>query len=186
MSARTANPESLTAGLPPAVSEADTVLLGLGRRARRAYGYDDIALVPAAATVDPEDVDVAWEVGGHRLRIPVLAAAMDSVTDVRTAVLMGELGGAGVLNLEGLQTRYEDPSEAFERIASAPQEQCVRVLQELYRAPVREELVARRIQEIKRGGALAFGSVTPASASWLAPVAEEAGLDVLVLQSTVI
>lgn len=186
MSARTANWESLTADLPPAVSEADTVLLGLGRRARRAYGYDDIALVPAAATVDPEDVDVSWEVGGHRLRIPILAAAMDSVTDVRTAILMGELGGAGVLNLEGLQTRYEDPSEAFERIASAPPEQCVRVLQELYRAPVREDLVARRIQEIKRGGALAFGSTTPASASWLAPVAEEAGLDVLVLQSTVI
>jgi len=186
MSARTANWESLTADLPPAVSEADTVLLGLGRRARRAYGYDDIALVPAAATVDPEDVDVSWEVGGHRLRIPILAAAMDSVTDVRTAILMGELGGAGVLNLEGLQTRYEDPSGAFERIASAPPEQCVRVLQELYRAPVREDLVARRIQEIKRGGALAFGSTTPASASWLAPVAEEAGLDVLVLQSTVI
>lgn len=186
MTARTANRDSLTAGLPPVVSEADTVLLGLGRRARRAYGYDDIALVPAAATVDPEDVDVSWEVGGHRLRIPVLAAAMDSVTDVRTAVLMGELGGAGVLNLEGLQTRYEDPSEAYERIASAPQEQCVRVLQELYRAPVREELVARRIREIKRGGALAFGSTTPASASWLAPLAEEAGLDVLVLQSTVI
>ncbi|MFN3286051.1 MAG: GuaB3 family IMP dehydrogenase-related protein, partial [bacterium] len=138
------------------------------------------------ATVDPEDVDTSWEVGGHRLRIPVLAAAMDSVTDVRTAVLMGELGGAGVLNLEGLQTRYEDPSEAFERIASAPQDQCVRVLQELYRAPVREELVARRIQEIKRAGALAFGATTPASASWLAPLAEEAGLDVLVLQSTVI
>lgn len=186
MSARTANWESLTADLPPAVSEADTVLLGLGRRARRAYGYDDIALVPAAATVDPEDVDVSWEVGGHRLRIPILAAAMDSVTDVRIAVLMGELGGVGVLNLEGLQTRYEDPSEAFERIASAPPEQCVRVLQELYRAPVREDLVARRIQEIKRAGALAFGSTTPASASWLAPVAEEAGLDVLVLQSTVI
>ncbi|MER3455406.1 MAG: GuaB3 family IMP dehydrogenase-related protein [candidate division GAL15 bacterium] len=191
--------EPLTAGLagerktpeipapqPCSVQEADTVPLGLGRRVRRAYGYDDVALVPAAATVDPEDVDTTWEVGGHRLRLPILAAAMDSVTDVRTAVLMWELGGAGVLNLEGLQTRYEDPSEALERIASAPPERSVAVLQEVYRVPVREELVARRIQEIKRAGALAFGSTTPASASWLAPVAEEAGLDVLVLQSTVI
>jgi IMP dehydrogenase len=192
--------EDLSLDLTPPASEAarfadpleqtgravDTVALGLGRWVRRAYGYDDIALVPAAATVDPEDVDTSWEVGGYRLRIPVLAAAMDSVTDVRTAVLMWELGGAGVLNLEGLQTRYEDPTEPLDRIASAPQEDCVRLLQELYRAPVREDLVARRIQEIKRAGALAFGSTTPASASWLAPLAQEAGLDVLVLQSTVI
>jgi len=192
--------EDLSLGRTPPASEAarfadplghtgravDTVALGLGRWVRRAYGYDDIALVPAAATVDPEDVDTSWEVGGYRLRIPVLAAAMDSVTDVRTAVLMWELGGAGVLNLEGLQTRYEDPTEPLDRIASAPQEDCVRLLQELYRPPVREDLVARRIQEIKRAGALAFGSTTPASASWLAPLAQEAGLDVLVLQSTVI
>lgn len=164
----------------------ELVPLGRGRWVRRAYGYDDVALVPSAATVDPEDVDTSWEVGGIRLRIPVLAAAMDSVTDVRTAVLMWELGGAGVLNLEGLQTRYEDPTEPLDRIASARQEDCVALLQELYRAPVREELVARRIQEIKRAGALAFGSTTPASASWLAPLAQEAGLDVLVLQSTVI
>lgn len=177
--------EDLAVGLG-AHGFGERVPLGRDRWVRRAYGYDDVALVPSAATVDPEDVDTSWEVGGYRLRMPVLSAAMDSVTDVRTAVLMWELGGAGVLNLEGLQTRYEDPAEPLDRIASAPQEDCVRVLQELYRPPVREELVARRIQEIKRAGALAFGATTPASASWLGPLAQEAGLDVLVLQSTVI
>ncbi len=186
MRTRTATPEVGEAVAPAGSPDADTVLLGLGRRVRRAYGYDDVALVPAAATVDPEDVDTSWEVGGHRLRIPVLAAAMDSVVDVRTAVLLWELGGAGVLNLEGLQTRYEDPAEPLERIASAPQEHCVAVLQEVYRAPVREDLVARRIQDIKRSGAVAFGATTPAGAPRLAFLAQEAGLDVLVLQSTVI
>ncbi len=164
----------------------DAVPIGLGRLARRAYGYDDIALVPAATTVDPEDVDTSWEVGGLRLRIPVLGAAMDSVTDVRTATLLWELGGAGVLNLEGLQTRYDDPTEALDRIAAAPQEACVPLLQELYAAPIREDLVARRIAEIKRFGAAAFVSTTPASAPHLAPLAEEAGADVIVLQSTVV
>jgi IMP dehydrogenase len=160
--------------------------IGITRRVRRAYGYDDIALVPAAATVDPEDVDVSWEVGGHRLELPVLAAAMDSVTDPRTAIVMHELGSAAVLNLEGLQTRYDDPSDVIARITEAAPEECVPLLQELYRRPVRSELIARRVAEIKRAGALAFASVTPAAASDLAPVAEEAGLDVLVLQSTVI
>lgn len=177
--------EDLAVGLEEHHS-GERVLLGRDRWVRRAYGYDGVALVPSAATVDPEDVDTSWEVGEYRLQIPVLSAAMDSVTDVRTAILMGELGGAGVLNLEGLQTRYEDPAEPLDRIASAQQEDCVRLLQELYQPPVREELVARRIQEIKRAGALAFGATTPASASWLGPLAQEAGLDVLVLQSTVI
>jgi IMP dehydrogenase len=191
--------EDLSLDLTPPASEAarfadplgqtgravDTVALGLGRWVRRAYGYDDIALVPAAATVDPEDVDTSWEVGGYRLRIPVLAAAMDSVTDVRTAVLMWELGGAGVLNLEGLQTRYEDPrSPGPHRLCPAGGLRAA--VAGAVPGPVREDLVARRIQEIKRAGALAFGSTTPASASWLAPLAQEAGLDVLVLQSTVI
>ncbi len=189
MTAKTAEPE--TTDLPSSsdrsvLPQQDTVEIGLGRRVRRAYGYDDIALVPAPATVDPEDVDTSWEVGGLRLRIPVLGAAMDSVTDVRTAVLLWELGGAGVLNLEGLQTRYEDPTEALEQIATAPQEVCVRVLQELYAAPVREELVAARIAEIKRAGAKAFVSTTPSSAARLAPLAQEAGADVVVVQSTVV
>ncbi|MDR7415194.1 MAG: GuaB3 family IMP dehydrogenase-related protein [Armatimonadota bacterium] len=160
--------------------------LGIGRWARRAYGYDDIALVPAASTLDPEDVDTSWEVGGFRFRIPVLAAAMDSVTDVRVAALLHELGGAAVLNLEGIQTRYEDPTEAIEAIVQAPQERCVAVLQEVYRRPVREELVARRVQELKRAGVVAMASVTPGNAPRLAPIAREAGLDVLVVQSTVV
>ncbi|MCS7173746.1 MAG: GuaB3 family IMP dehydrogenase-related protein [Armatimonadetes bacterium] len=160
--------------------------LGIGRWARRAYGYDDIALVPAASTLDPEDVDTSWEVAGFRFRIPVLAAAMDSVTDVRVAALLHGLGGAAVLNLEGIQTRYEDPAEAIEAIVQAPPERCVAVLQEVYRRPVRDDLVARRIQELKRAGAVAMASVTPANAPHLAPLAREAGLDVLVVQSTVV
>jgi IMP dehydrogenase len=160
--------------------------IGIRRRARRAYGYDDVALVPAAVTIDPQDVQVSCEIGPHRLALPVLAAAMDSVTDPRTAIVMHELGGAGVVNLEGLQTRYDHPSDVIARITEAAPEECVPLLQELYRQPVREDLVARRVAEIKRAGALAFASVTPASATTLAPIAEEAGLDVLVLQSTVI
>ncbi|MDR7440108.1 MAG: GuaB3 family IMP dehydrogenase-related protein [Armatimonadota bacterium] len=160
--------------------------LGIGRWARRAYGYDDIALVPAASTLDPEDVDTSWEVAGFRFRIPVLAAAMDSVTDVRMATLLHQLGGAAVLNLEGIQTRYEDPVEAIETIIQAPQERCVAVLQEVYRRPVRDDLVARRIQELKRAGVVAMASVTPANAPRLAPIVREAGGDVLVVQSTVV
>lgn len=160
--------------------------LGIGRWARRAYGYDDIALVPAASTLDPEDVDTSWEVAGFRFRIPVLAAAMDSVTDVRMATLLHQLGGAAVLNLEGIQTRYEDPAEAIETIIQAPQERCVAVLQEVYRRPVRDDLVARRIQELKRAGVVAMASVTPANAPRLAPIVREAGGDVLVVQSTVV
>ncbi len=160
--------------------------IGAGRWARRAYGYDDIALVPAASTLDPEDVDTSWEVDGFRFRIPVLAAAMDSVTDVRVAAALHELGGAAVLNLEGIQTRYEDPTEALDAIVAAPAERCVEVMQRVYCRPIREDLVARRVQEIKRTGAVAMASVTPANAPWLAPIAVEAGIDLLVVQSTVV
>lgn len=160
--------------------------IGRSRWARRAYGYDDIALVPAPSTLDPEDVDTSWEVGGYRFEIPILAAAMDSVTDVRMAFLLHELGGAAVLNLEGLQTRYEDPTEPLDAIAAAPQERCVELLQDLYARPVRADLVHRRIREIKAHGALAVAAVTPAAAPDLVPVAEESGVDLLVVQSTVV
>jgi len=170
----------------PLLPEGAGELLGLGRRVRRAYGYDDIALAPAASTLDPTDVDTSWEIGGHRLRVPVLAAAMDSVVDVRAAIALASLGAAGVLNLEGLQTRYDNPDEILARLSGAPVEDVVPMMQELYRQPVREALVSERIQQIKRAGALAIASTTPVSAARLAPIAEAAGLDVLVLQSTVI
>jgi len=160
--------------------------VGRHRTARTAYGFDDIALAPGTSTVDPEDVDLAWRVGDLTFPLPFLGAAMDSVVDVRTAVLLGELGAAGVLNLEGLQTRYPDPETALEAIASAPPEEAVTRLQEVYRPPVREELVAERVAAIKAAGVPCLVSVTPAQAERLARPAVEAGADAVLVQSTVV
>lgn len=160
--------------------------IGRHRTARTAYGFDDIALAPGTSTVDPEDVDLSWRVGDLTFPLPFLGAAMDSVVDVRTAVLLGELGAAGVLNLEGLQTRYPDPEVALEAIASAPPEEAVMRLQEVYRPPVREELVAERVAAIKAAGVPCLVSVTPAQAERLARPAVEAGADAVLVQSTVV
>jgi IMP dehydrogenase len=159
--------------------------VGRQRTARRAYGFDDIALAPGTATIDPEDVDIGWNVGHLRFDLPFLAAAMDSVVDARTAILMGELGAAAVLNLEGLQTRYEDPEEVLEAIAAATSEEVVTRLQEVYRSPIQEDLVGARIAAIKNGGAPCIVSMTPQKADRLAPLAEEAGADAVLIQSTV-
>lgn len=160
--------------------------IGKGRAARRTYGFEEIALVPASATVDPEDVDVSWEVAGRRFPIPLIASAMDSVVDVAFAVAFSRLGGMAVLNLEGIQTRYERPGEALERLVAAPPDRVVGVMQEVYREPIKEELVARRIEEIRRGGGVPVVSATPAAAGWLGPLAAEAGAEILLVQSTVI
>lgn len=159
--------------------------VGRQRTARQAYGFDDIALAPGAATIDPEDVDIGWSVGHLRFDLPFLAAAMDSVVDARTAILMGELGAAAVLNLEGLQTRYEDPEEVLESIAAATSEEVVTRLQEVYRSPIQEDLVGTRIAAIKNGGAPCIVSMTPQKADRLASLAEEAGADAVLIQSTV-
>lgn len=156
------------------------------RPVRRTYSLDEIALVPAPATVDPLDIDLSWSVGPYRFALPFLGAAMDSVTDVEVAVVLSRLGALGVLNLEGLQTRYEDPNDPLEEIAAAPSEDAVRVLQRLYQEPVKEYLVAARIRAIVGAGATAAVSVTPAAAPRLAPVAERAGAHLLVIQSTVV
>jgi IMP dehydrogenase len=160
--------------------------IGKGRAARRTYGFEEIALVPASATVDPEDVDVSWEVAGRRFPIPLIASAMDSVVDVPFAVAFSRLGGMAVLNLEGIQTRYERPGEALERLVAASPDRVVGVMQEVYREPIKEELVARRIEEIRRGGGVPVVSATPAAAGWLGPLAAEAGAEILLVQSTVI
>ncbi len=154
-------------------------------RLRPAYSFDDVAIVPGAVTVDPEEVDISTQIGHFKLAIPVLAAAMDAVVDPAFAIALGKKGGLAVLNLEGLQTRYDRPEEALQRIAEAPPDQATSLLQELYRAPIREELVGRRVSEIKAGGVLVAASATPAQAARLAPIAIEAGLDVMVVQSTV-
>src|SRR5919202_3882059 len=117
-------------------------------RLRPAYGFDDVALVPGALTIDPDDVDISWQVGPHRLPLPVVASAMDGVVDPSFAIALGRLGGLAVLNLEGVQTRYDQPDEQLLRIAEAAPDEATALIQEVYRAPLRDELVGRRIQEI--------------------------------------
>jgi IMP dehydrogenase len=163
-----------------------TEFLGRRRVARRTYGLDELALVPASTTVDPLDVDLSWSVDGRRFALPFVGAAMDSVVDVDVAVALGRLGALGVINLEGLQTRYERPEESLERIGAAPVEEVVPVMQRLYAEPVKDDLVAARIQAIVDGGGTAAVSVTPAMASRLVPVAERAGAHLIILQSTVV
>jgi IMP dehydrogenase len=160
--------------------------IGKGRAARRTYGFEEIALVPASATVDPEDVDTSWQVAGRTFALPVIAAAMDSVVDVSMAVALSKFGAMAVLNLEGIQTRYANPREVLDRLASAPPDRVVAVMQEVYREPIKDELVGRRVAEIRSGGGVPVVSTTPAAAGRLAPLAAEAGAEILLVQSTVI
>jgi IMP dehydrogenase len=157
----------------------------VGRRFRHAYSFDDVAIVPGTVTVDPADTDVSWQLGPHRLRLPILASAMDGVVDPAFAIELGKLGGLAVLNLEGLQTRYDDADAQLARVADAARDEATALLQVLYQAPLRDDLVARRIREIKAGGVLAAVSVTPAHAARLGPIAAAAGADIFVVQSTV-
>jgi IMP dehydrogenase len=160
--------------------------IGRGKRGRRAYGLDDIAIVPSRRTRDPGDVDLSWELNGLTLDLPLLASAMDGVVSPRTAGIIGQLGGLAVLNLEGIQTRYEEPDAELERIAALPPEEATRGLQEVYTKPVRSDLVAERIREIKAQGVVAAGSLTPQRVRDHYEVALEAGLDVMVIQGTVV
>ena len=152
---------------------------------RRAYGFDDVAIVPGAVTLNPEMTNTDFSIDGITLSIPVLAAAMDAVVSPEFAVRMYGLGGLAVMNLEGVQTRYDAPADVLARIAGAPQEEVTALLQKLYSAPVRGDLIGARIEEMKVNGAKCAVSVTPANTKQLAPIAAEAGADVLVVQSTV-
>ncbi|MEJ7840173.1 MAG: GuaB3 family IMP dehydrogenase-related protein [Rubrobacter sp.] len=160
--------------------------IGRGKTARRAYGLDEIAIVPSRRTRDPEDIDISWSLGDLRLDLPCLASALDAAVDPATAGLIGDLGGLAVLNLEGLQTRYEDPGPVFEEIASLPEHKATRMMQELYAEPIKEELIFRRVQEIKDKGVIAAASLTPQRVERYHRAAIEAGLDVLVIQGTVV
>jgi IMP dehydrogenase len=155
------------------------------RRLRPAYGFDDVAIVPGVETLHPDDVDLSCQIGGLRLDIPIIASAMDGVVDVAFAVALSKLGGLAVLNLEGLQTRYEDPSEPLAAIADAPKDRATELMQRLYASPIRDDLVGRRIEEIKSRGGRAAVSATPSLAERLGPVAAKAGVDLFVVQSTV-
>ena len=160
--------------------------IGKGKTARRAYGLDEIAIVPSRRTRDPQDVDISWRLGNLQMDLPCMASALDAAVDPKTAGIIGRLGGLAVLNLEGLQTRYEDPGPIFEEIASLPGHKATRIMQELYTEPIKDELVFRRVQEIKDQGVIAAASLTPQRVERYHGAAIEAGLDVLVVQGTVV
>lgn len=162
------------------------VEIGRGKKGRRAYGFDDIAIVPSRRTRDIDDVDISFTLGELSFELPLLASAMDGVVDPQMAVRIGKLGGLAVLNLEGVQTRYEDAGAVLDEIASLPKEAATRRMQQIYLEPVKDELVGRRIREIKDGGVLAAASLTPQRVQQYQQAALDAGLDVLVIQGTVV
>nr|WP_239125335.1 GuaB3 family IMP dehydrogenase-related protein [Leptolyngbya sp. CCY15150] len=163
-----------------------TIQLGRGKTARRAYGIDEIALVPGTRTLDPSLADTSWSMGGIEREIPIIASAMDGVIDVGMAVKLSQLGALGVLNLEGIQTRYDDPNPILDRITSVGKDEFVPLMQELYAEPVKPELIKRRIQEIKAQGGIAAVSITPVGATRFGAAIAEAGADLVFVQATVV
>ena len=161
------------------------VVVGGNKRARRAYGFDEVALVPGPLFIDPNDVDVSWSLGGRRFDVPILAAALDGAVNPRLAVEMSRLGGIAVLNLDGVQSRYENAEEILDRIANAPQDGFISFIQKIYEEPIKDELIARRVREIKDAGGVVAVSATPATAERAARAAVEAGADLFFVQSQV-
>ncbi len=160
--------------------------IGIGKTARRAYGFDEVAIVPSRRTRDPEDVSIQWEIDAYTFELPMMASAMDAAVSPSTAIEIGRHGGLASLNLEGLWTRYDDPEPVYEEIASLADEKATRRMQEIYQEPIKEELIGKRIQEIKAGGVVSCASLTPQRVEKYAPAILEAGLDVLVIQGTVV
>ncbi len=155
------------------------------RQLRRTYGFDEVALVPGDVTVNPDQTSIDFQIENISFSLPIIASAMDAVTNVDTAVMMGRMGGLAVLHLEGVQTRYDNPGEMLARIADAPQGEVTALLQKIYSEPIKDNLVGERIQAIKKQGAVCAVSVTPANTKRLAPIIKEAGADLLFVQSTV-
>jgi IMP dehydrogenase len=162
------------------------VEIGIGKTGRRAYGFDEIAVVPSRRTRDPEDIDISWEIDAFAFELPLVAAAMDGVVSPRVAVEVGRLGGLACLNLEGLWTRYEDPEPLFEEIAELPAEKATRRMQEIYAEPIDEALIGARIREMKAGGVTTCASLTPQRVERYAKHVLDAELDLLVIQGTVV
>src|SRR3954466_726206 len=162
------------------------VEIGRGKKARRAYGFDDIAIVPSRRTRDPDDVDISWTLGPYRFELPLLASAMDGVVSPRTAGIVGKLGGLAVLNLEGIFSRYEDADAMLERIAQLPKEVATREMQDIYRTPIDEDLMVQRIREIKDQGVVTAASLTPQRVMKYYEKVLDAGLDILIIQGTVV
>jgi len=159
--------------------------IGRGRKARRCYGFDEVALVPGRRTVDPALVDTSWDLAGRKFALPIVAAAMDGVVDVRMSVEMGRTGSLAVLNLAGIQTRYENPGEVIEKIVGASQSEVTALIQSVYREPVKEKLIGRRIKEIKDAGGIGAVSAIPQQAIRWGEIAVKSGVDIFVIQATV-
>jgi IMP dehydrogenase len=164
--------------------------IGRNRKARVTYGFDEIALVPGEITINPAEVDTSFQIprrdgSAIKLKIPIIASAMDGVTDVKFCIEMGKLGGLGVINLEGIQTRYEKPGEVLEQVVKADKEEVTALIQKLYLEPIKEDLIGRRVEELKKGGVMAAVSSIPQKAERFAAIAQEAGADLFVIQSTV-
>jgi len=160
--------------------------IGIGKTGRRAWGFDDIAIVPSRRTRDPDDVDISWEIDAYRFELPMLASALDSAVSPVTAIEIGRLGGIGVLNLEGLWTRYEDPDPYFTEIAGLSPEKATRRMQEIYLEPIKPELISARIAEMKSAGIVTSASLTPQHVDEYSDLTLQAGLDILVIQGTVV
>jgi IMP dehydrogenase len=160
--------------------------IGRGKRGRTAYGFDDIAIVPSRRTRDPEEVSVAWQIDAYRFEIPVLAAPMDSVVSPATAIAIGRLGGVGVLNLEGLWTRYEDPDPLLAEIAGLDDAEATRRMQEIYDPPIRPELVAARIAEVRQAGVTVAAALSPQRTAQLWKTVVDAGVDLFVIRGTTV
>ena len=155
------------------------------KQLRRAYGFNEVAIVPGEVTVNPDQTDVDFKIEGLTFSIPIIASAMDAVTDVNTAILMSKLGGLAVLHLEGVQTRYDNPEDILSEITRAPDAEVTTLLQKIYSQPIKENLIGERIRETKKAGAVCAVSVTPANTKGFAPIVTEAGADILVVQATV-
>src|SRR6201999_2508531 len=162
------------------------VEIGRGKKGRRAYGFDDIAIVPSRRTRDPDEVDITWTLGPYRFELPLLGSAMDGVISPKTAGIIGKLGGLGVLNLEGVFTRYEDADAQLERIAQLPRDRATAEMQAIYQSPVDPALMAERIREIKDQGVVVAASPTPQRVRKYIDTVLDAGIDILVIQGTVI
>ena len=155
------------------------------KQLRQSLGFDEVAIVPGEVTLNPEQANIDFEIAGHTLKLPVLAAAMDAVTDVGFAIRFGKLGGLAVLNLDGIQTRYDNPAEVLAEIAATPQDKVTALLQKIYASPIKDNLVGERVRAVKKGGVICAVSVAPASAKRFASLCAEAGADIYVVQSTV-
>jgi len=165
---------------------ADMIEIGIGKTGRRAYGFEDVAIVPSRRTRDPEDVSLAWEIDAYHFQLPLMASPMDSVMSPESVVALGKLGALGVLDLEGLWTRYDDPEPLLQEIASLPEDGAVDRMREIYRAPIQADLIAARVKQIRDSGVTVAASLTPQRTVQFAQTVIDAGVDLFVIQGTVV